>query len=364
MEKVSNEILEKRFSEFVLFVKAIENEYFTSFATSGYLIKQENYKNEVSKDAKDKLQSKFWKIDDVGTGKIQKAANSAMQTEVVYNGKVAKNNLIDWRKKDDFKNLPLNKDLETILFEFYKNKLSDADVFEKLLEQKLSYQTIAYIFFIKDCEKYLPISQERFDEIFEIIGIGNFKTRGNASWDNYLSFNGIIKQVQVFLKTKDSQASLLDAHSFLFILGSQMKAYAFPLEVIKNELDENAIPIKDEYISEEDDEVVFPEGKEKYVLHRKKERNSNLPKAVKEKRLKIDPKLCCEACGFSFVEKYGKDGEGFIEAHHIFPISQLTEKTEVTIDDIALVCSNCHRMLHRARPWKTVEELKTFFTPK
>jgi predicted HNH restriction endonuclease len=30
--------------------------------------------------------------------------------------------------------------------------------------------------------------------------------------------------------------------------------------------------------------------------------------------------------------------------------------------DIALVCSNCHRMLHRRRPWLTMSDLKTLLT--
>ena len=49
----------------------------------------------------------------------------------------------------------------------------------------------------------MPISQENFDEIFQLIGITDFKTSGNASWENYSIFNDIIKQVRNFLQTKD-----------------------------------------------------------------------------------------------------------------------------------------------------------------
>ncbi|MFN8431754.1 MAG: HNH endonuclease [Spirosomataceae bacterium] len=83
-----------------------------------------------------------------------------------------------------------------------------------------------------------------------------------------------------------------------------------------------------------------------------------MDKFVKETRLKTDPKLWCEVCGFSFVEKYGEVGLGYIEAHHTFPISELTEETQTKPEDIALVCSNCHRMLHRQRPWLSMEGLK------
>lgn len=118
-------------------------------------------------------------------------------------------------------------------------------------------------------------------------------------------------------------------------------------------------PQAEPFIAEEDDELAFPEGKEIFRLHKSKERNRELIKAAKQKRLQIDEKLCCQVCGFSFADSYGELGEGFIEAHHLFPISQLTEETETKIDDLALVCSNCHRMLHRRRPWLTLDELKT-----
>lgn len=112
-------------------------------------------------------------------------------------------------------------------------------------------------------------------------------------------------------------------------------------------------------IAEEEDELAFPEGKEIFRLHISKERNKELIRAAKQKRLQTDTNLSCEVCGFSFVDKYGELGKGFIEAHHLFPISKLKEETKTKIEDLALVCSNCHRMLHRKRPWLELEELKT-----
>ena len=133
------------------------------------------------------------------------------------------NNLIDWRKKDDFAKRPKNRILETTFFNFYKNKIKDSDAFEQFIDEKLSYQFIAYLFFIKDSQRFLPISQERFDQIFEQIGLPEFKTSKRISWDNYKEYCNIIKQVRDFLKTKDKNATLLDAHSFLWIIGCQMK---------------------------------------------------------------------------------------------------------------------------------------------
>ncbi len=105
--------------------------------------------------------------------------------------------------------------------------------------------------------------------------------------------------------------------------------------------------------------MVFVEGKDKYLLHRTKERKHGLITLVKNKMYLKNPDLPCFVCGFSFSQRYGKHGEHFIEAHHLIPISELTEETEIRVEDIVLVCSNCHKMIHRFRPWLAIDELKT-----
>jgi predicted HNH restriction endonuclease len=110
-------------------------------------------------------------------------------------------------------------------------------------------------------------------------------------------------------------------------------------------------------IASEDDESAFPEGRERYRLHRILERDSSLSKVAKKNRLEADGKLQCDVCGFDFARAYGVLGQGFIEAHHIVPVSRLDGKTKTRVSDLALVCSNCHRMLHRGRSL-SVKELR------
>jgi 5-methylcytosine-specific restriction protein A len=58
----------------------------------------------------------------------------------------------------------------------------------------------------------------------------------------------------------------------------------------------------------------------------------------------------CKVCNFNFARMYGKNlGEGFIEIHHIVPISMGSKNVNAKRDLIPL-CSNCHRMAHRQRP--------------
>lgn len=99
------------------------------------------------------------------------------------------------------------------------------------------------------------------------------------------------------------------------------------------------------------------EGEKKYRLHKSFERDSSLVNNLKANRKQLDPMLRCEICGFSFIEKYGTIGDGFIEAHHKKPLSTLEESTITYEDDLILVCSNCHRMLHRSNPVLTSDEL-------
>ena len=103
----------------------------------------------------------------------------------------------------------------------------------------------------------------------------------------------------------------------------------------------------------------FPEGKIKQKLHFVRERNAELVRQAKVLALKTYGCLICECCGMDFQSVYGRIGAGFIEAHHTKPVSTLHKDGEKTqIEDLAMVCSNCHRMLHRRRPWLERHELK------
>ena len=128
--------------------------------------------------------------------------------------------------------------------------------------------------------------------------------------------------------------------------------YLTPLDSrLAKRIDPN-IPYSASHPGTDEDEDKFPEGKVKYRLHRTKERNGKLTKQVKENFKKTNGgKLFCQCCNFDFVKKYGDIGEDFIEAHHLIPIKDIDENHETSPKDIVLLCSNCHRMIHRHRPW-------------
>lgn len=113
---------------------------------------------------------------------------------------------------------------------------------------------------------------------------------------------------------------------------------------------------------DEPDLAEAPEGRVLTRLHRYRERNRELTKAKKKQVLKQRGRLECEACTFAFVDKYGVAGEGVIDCHHTNPVHTLGEEGGVTrVEDLALLCSNCHRILHAARPWLTLAQLRATF---
>lgn len=97
-----------------------------------------------------------------------------------------------------------------------------------------------------------------------------------------------------------------------------------------------------------EDDLSYPEGKEKLRKHVCRERNpAVIDKAKKLFKQKHGGRLFCEACGFSFSDTYGTIGDDFIEGHHKIPVSQLNENSRTKPEDIIMLCSNCHRMIHR-----------------
>jgi 5-methylcytosine-specific restriction protein A len=95
------------------------------------------------------------------------------------------------------------------------------------------------------------------------------------------------------------------------------------------------------------------EGRILYRVHKTRERKKSDEK--KRAVLEATGRLECEACGFNFATTYGERGRSFAECHHKLPLSDGTRTTYLR--DLAIVCANCHRMLHRG-DLISVEELR------
>lgn len=215
---IKESILEEKFSAFSEYIRIKDSNPFVSFRQSPFITERENYKYDVYSNARQALGVDNWEKEDIGTGEIFQSVKDAINVKITLGGKSEVQNLINWRVKDNFNQYNKNKEIEELLFDFYKNARKDGECFNKFLHEGFSYQLTAFLFFIKDNNKYLPISQERFDKAFSNLGVLSFKTSGKASWENYSTYLEILNQVKGFINKKDPEATLTDAHSFLWLL--------------------------------------------------------------------------------------------------------------------------------------------------
>ena len=109
-----------------------------------------------------------------------------------------------------------------------------------------------------------------------------------------------------------------------------------------------------------DVELSYFEGKQRarFILHRRRE--AELRRAKIAQVLARDGKLACEVadCRFDFKARYGALGEGYAQVHHLIPLNKAPkEGRKIFLKDLAIVCVNCHVMIHRGGKCRQLEDL-------
>lgn len=96
----------------------------------------------------------------------------------------------------------------------------------------------------------------------------------------------------------------------------------------------------------------------RFVAHRSRERRLRTAK-IKE-TLDATGKLACEVpdCGFDFYEVYGAAGHGFAHVHHIEPLARMSGKSKTRLSDLAIVCANCHAMIHLHGESRSLDDVR------
>jgi 5-methylcytosine-specific restriction enzyme A len=94
------------------------------------------------------------------------------------------------------------------------------------------------------------------------------------------------------------------------------------------------------------------------VLHRRREAKLRAAK-LEQVRNQQAGHIRCEVpgCGFDFEEAYGAVGAGYAQVHHLRPLHTLDEPSLTRLDDLAVVCANCHAMIHRGGECRDLAEL-------
>ena len=108
------------------------------------------------------------------------------------------------------------------------------------------------------------------------------------------------------------------------------------------------------------EELIGIEGEKRLMLvaHRKREKGLRDLKIAKAKEFN-GGRLICEVpgCAFDFEKVYGPVGANYAQVHHLIPLSSSDGQREVTLLDLAIVCANCHAMIHRGGECRSLETL-------
>ncbi len=220
---------EKQFARFAQQVERASGAPFVSFR-EGLPLEWEGYKEQVRDLALSRMGADAWDRADIGSGRfIDKMIQAIEIDEPALD---LRNNLVDWdgrygpnarahagliKAKGD-PNLVLNLDLW--FADFYQGQLTDSLAFERFRKLASSrYSLVAYVYFLKDWTRYMPIAPMTFDRAFPALGI-KLVTSGHCSWTNYSDYNDALRAVQRSLVEVAglADARLIDAHSFCWML--------------------------------------------------------------------------------------------------------------------------------------------------
>lgn len=109
--------------------------------------------------------------------------------------------------------------------------------------------------------------------------------------------------------------------------------------------------------SDAGEELLVQEGGKHLKSHLVRERDPSLVAAKKRLVKKLYGYLSCECCGLSSKSFPRKLGDSCFEAHHKNPISGMKEDSNTRLDDLAILCANCHRMAHSTVPLISIGDL-------
>lgn len=220
-------LFEQQVEAFKSFVEEQSGLSFVSFASNTYTEKQEGYKYIIQHAGRDALAIQAWKHSDIGTGNIVDAVIAAVE--------IPQSNLVPWKARfgnEARPHQPLYEaritqekllNIENCLFKLYREE-QDEESFNGLIGIfGKTYPLIAYLFFLKDRSKYLPIAPTAFDRAFKHLGV-EFKTAHRCSWENYSAYIALIGELKAMLTDNlGCEITLLDAHSFAWMLVAQME---------------------------------------------------------------------------------------------------------------------------------------------
>lgn len=331
-------------SRFTFFVQQMDGQtgYISFRDSSGFLGREEDYKSQIAEEARTELDFANWKDSWIGTGKIAECAAKAMSKA---DNLVNNNQQIDFKNRINPNHEKYHEEAERVLYDIYRNfSISEAEAFANAVGTfGAKYDTIAFLFFIKDDTRFLPISTGHFDKAFKILDI-DYSTSYKCGWDNYQGFIGIIKEIRNMMEDMlpmKGVPRLIDAHSFLWII--QQDRYINWVSGTEQsfQIEEAA----EEYIQR----TVSGTGGRRSVTASAFIRSAEVVKETKERANGIC-QLCKQPAPF-----FDKKGNPYLEAHHVIWLSRGGEDST---DNTVALCPNCHTKMHVLDLPEDIEILK------
>jgi hypothetical protein len=210
---------------------------FTGFE-EGLAAVWESYKPRLRDHARNLLQIEHWSAADIGSGSILARVIEAI--EIDDKPRNLTNNLVFWQNRyghanrdhrillEAVENARLRREVEAEMFALYVGKEDEGAIFERLSELSGGkYPLLAYLFFLKDMDRFMPIQPTGFDRAFSALGM-TFSTLRQCNWSNYTTFNKTLDALRAPIAdvTGLRVVRLVDAHSFCWIFATLLKLEA------------------------------------------------------------------------------------------------------------------------------------------
>lgn len=232
---------QSQFERFKVAVVKNSAQEFRSFR-EGLPLEWEGYKEHVRTRARTLLKLTRWEEGDIGTGRLLDRVIRAIE---INEGSELRNNLVGGEPRYGPSKVPhrflkeaqLDKSkrtkVERAIYDLFQSDRSEEDVFQNLHDLGgMHYEVLAYLFFLKDWDHFMPIRTKTFDAAFLALGL-DLRTTLQCSWENYCDYNEALQEVLAALRdiTSLKGVRLIDAHSFCWML-VRMKMPPLPSPVV------------------------------------------------------------------------------------------------------------------------------------
>lgn len=201
----------------------------------GLTAAMEGYKLRLRDHALALLRAEEWSEGNIGSGKILERAIDAI--EIQDSSRKLINNLVFWQNRYGHANRDhrellearakpkLRRDIESLLFGLYRGNADEGATFDQLSDLTArKYPLLAYLFFLKDMNRFMPIQPTGFDRAFQALGI-YFSTMLQCGWENYSTYNRTLASLRPFIERAAGLRGirLIDAHTFCWVFSTLIR---------------------------------------------------------------------------------------------------------------------------------------------